>query len=143
MAGAERHEYVTIEHLLLALLDDEDVREIVVACGGQVKALRDELVNFLQNQMPLAEGHAFEEHEESSREEKNGNPVLTLALERLMQRVILRVRAAGRQKAETGMAIVEIFEEDDCHANYFLVKQGLSRQAVMSYFAHEMLPRKG
>ncbi|MCA2962012.1 MAG: ATP-dependent Clp protease ATP-binding subunit ClpA [Silvanigrellales bacterium] len=142
MAGAERHEYVTIEHLLLALLDDEDVREIVVACGGQVKSLRDELVNFLQNHVPPAEGDAFEEPGESAREEKV-NPVLTLALERLMQRVILRVRAAGRQKAETGMAIVEIFEEEDCHANYFLVKQGLSRQAVMSYFAHEMLPRKG
>lgn len=142
MAGAERHEYVTIEHLLLALLDDEDVREIVVACGGQVKALREELVEFLANNVPPAEADAFGEPGESPRQEKV-NPVLTLALERLMQRVILRVRAAGRQKAETGMAIVEIFEEEDCHANYFLVKQGLTRQAVMSYFAHEMLPRKG
>jgi ATP-dependent Clp protease ATP-binding subunit ClpA len=138
MAGSERHEYVTIEHLLLALLDDDDVCEIIVACGGQVKGLREELVVFLRDNSPSSD-----DDEGSPTRDDKSSPVLTLALERLMQRVILRVRAAGRQKAETGMAIVEMFEEDDCHANYFLVKQGLSRQAVMAYFSHELLPRKG
>jgi len=154
LAGAERHEFVTIEHLLLALLDDEDIREIVEACGGKVSVLRRELAGFLQENMPVvprsptnASGLSGEGDEDDARtpiekaRAEAVRPSLTLSLERLMQRVFLRVRASGRQKAETALALIEMFEEDDCHATYYLIKEGLTRQDVMSYFSHELLPR--
>jgi ATP-dependent Clp protease ATP-binding subunit ClpA len=121
------------------LLDDEDVKEIIEACGGNVGELRSDLAQFLHDHgSPSEEEVSAQTHTKG----QGHGPVLTLGLERLMQRVILRVRAAGRQRAETGMAVVEIFEEEDCHAAYFLERQGIARHAVASYFSHELLPRK-
>jgi len=119
-----RHEYLTLEHLLLAILDDPSGADIVVKCGGDVEGLRGELERFLEEQVDeLPEG------------EESG-PDQTLAFQRVLQRAAMHVQAAGRQQMTTGNVIASMFRERDSHAVYLLEKQGVSRFDVINYISH-------
>jgi ATP-dependent Clp protease ATP-binding subunit ClpA len=119
-----RHEYLTLEHLLLAILDDPSGVDIVVKCGGQVEKLRGELERFLD-----------EEVDELPETEESG-PDQTLAFQRVLQRAAMHVQAAGRQQMTTGNVIASMFRERDSHAVYLLEKQGVSRFDVINYISH-------
>ncbi|MGE0547786.1 MAG: ATP-dependent Clp protease ATP-binding subunit ClpA [Kofleriaceae bacterium] len=121
---ARHHEYLTLEHLLLAILDDPSGADIVAKCGGQVDRLRGELERFLQEQV------------DELPEEEESNPDQTLAFQRVLQRAAMHVQAAGRQQMTTGNVIASMFRERDSHAVYLLEKQGVSRFDVINYISH-------
>ncbi|MBX3154830.1 MAG: ATP-dependent Clp protease ATP-binding subunit ClpA [Deltaproteobacteria bacterium] len=121
---ARRHEYLTLEHLLLSILDDPGGADIVVKCGGEVDRLRGELETFLE-----------EEVDELPEGEESG-PDQTLAFQRVLQRAAMHVQAAGRQQMTTGNVIASMFRERDSHAVYLLEKQGVSRFDVINYISH-------
>jgi len=119
-----RHEYLTLEHLLLSILDDPSGADIVVKCGGDVEKLRGDLERFLG-----------EEVDELPEGEESG-PDQTLAFQRVLQRAAMHVQAAGRQQMTTGNVIASMFRERDSHAVYLLEKQGVSRFDVINYISH-------
>src|SRR6478735_2143784 len=106
---ARRHEYLTLEHLLLAMLDDPSGADIVAKCGGDVEGLPD--------------------GEESG-------PDQTLAFQRVLQRAAMHVQAAGRTQMTTGNVLASMFRERDSHAVYLLEKQGITRFDVINYISH-------
>ncbi len=119
-----RHEYLTLEHLLLSILDDPSGSDIVVKCGGNVDALRGDLERFLVDEIDeLPEG-------------EDSGPDQTLAFQRVLQRAAMHVQAAGRQQMTTGNVIASMFRERDSHAVYLLEKQGVSRFDVINYISH-------
>ncbi len=118
------HEYLTLEHLLLSILDDPTGADVVTKCGGDVEALRGDLERFLDEQLDeLPEG------------EESG-PDQTLAFQRVLQRAAMHVQAAGRQQMTTGNVLASMFRERDSHAVYLLEKQGVSRFDVINYISH-------
>jgi ATP-dependent Clp protease ATP-binding subunit ClpA len=119
-----RHEYLTLEHLLLSILDDPSGVDIVTKCGGDVERLRGDLERFLD-----------EEVDELPEGEESG-PDQTLAFQRVLQRAAMHVQAAGRQQMTTGNVIASMFRERDSHAVYLLEKQGVSRFDVINYISH-------
>ncbi len=121
---ARRHEYLTLEHLLLSILDDPTGADIVTKCAGDVEKLRGELERFLDEQVDeLPDG------------EESG-PDQTLAFQRVLQRAAMHVQAAGRQQMSTGNVLASMFRERDSHAVYLLEKQGVSRFDVINYISH-------
>ncbi|HEX4492786.1 MAG TPA: ATP-dependent Clp protease ATP-binding subunit ClpA [Acidimicrobiia bacterium] len=119
-----RHEYITLEHLLLAMLDDPSGRDIVIKCGGDIEALRGELERFLDEEVEeLPDG------EESA-------PDQTIAFQRVLQRAVVHVQSAGRQQMTTGNVLASMFREKDSHAVYLLEKQGVTRFDVINYISH-------
>jgi len=119
-----RHEYLTLEHLLLSILDDPSGADIVTKCGGDVENLRGDLERFLDEQVDeLPDG------------EESG-PDQTLAFQRVLQRAAMHVQAAGRQQMTTGNVLASMFRERDSHAVYLLEKQGVSRFDVINYISH-------
>src|SRR3954463_2472321 len=121
---SRRHEYLTLEHLLLSILDDPSGVDIVVKCAGDVEKLRGDLDRFLD-----------EEVEELPDGEESG-PDQTVAFQRVLQRAAMHVQAAGRQQMTTGNVIASMFRERDSHAVYLLEKQGVSRFDVINYISH-------
>jgi ATP-dependent Clp protease ATP-binding subunit ClpA len=121
---SRRHEYLTLEHLLLSILDDPSGIDIVVKCGGNIDKLRGDLERFLDQEVDeLPEG------------EESG-PDQTLAFQRVLQRAAMHVQAAGRQQMTTGNVLASMFRERDSHAVYLLEKQGVSRFDVINYISH-------
>lgn len=125
-ARQSRHEYLTLEHLLLALLDNPLALDVLKACEANVLELREDLSRFIMQNIPVADGS----------EEVDTQP--TLGFQRVMQRAIMHVQSSGNEKNEvTGVeALVAMFGEKDSHAVYFLNKQGIERVDVTQYVAH-------
>jgi ATP-dependent Clp protease ATP-binding subunit ClpA len=119
-----RHEYLTLEHLLLSILDDPSGADVITKCSGDVEKLRGELERFLD-----------EEVEELPDGEESG-PDQTLAFQRVLQRAAMHVQAAGRQQMTTGNVLASMFRERDSHAVYLLEKQGVTRFDVINYISH-------
>src|SRR5580698_7061133 len=119
-----RHEYLTLEHLLLAILDDPTGADIVTKCGGDVEKLRGDLERFLDEQIEeLPDGD-------------DSGPDQTLALQRVLHRAAMHVQAAGRTQMTTGNVLASMFRERDSHAVYLLEKQGITRFDVINYISH-------
>jgi ATP-dependent Clp protease ATP-binding subunit ClpA len=119
-----RHEYLTLEHLLLSVLDDPTGADIITKCGGDVEKLRGDLERFLDEQV-----------EELPDGEESG-PDQTLAFQRVLQRAAMHVQAAGRTQMTTGNVLASMFRERDSHAVYLLEKQGITRFDVINYISH-------
>src|SRR6185312_8419438 len=119
-----RHEYLTLEHLLLSILDDPSGADIVNKCGGDTEKLRGELERFLDEQV-----------EELPEGEETG-PDQTLAFQRVLQRAAMHVQGAGRAQMTTGNLIVAMYRERDSHAVYVLEKHGITRFDVINYISH-------
>ncbi len=119
-----RHEYLTLEHLLLSILDDPTGADIVTKCGGDTEKLRGDLERFLDEQV-----------EELPDGEESG-PDQTLAFQRVLHRASMHVQAAGRQQMTTGNVLASMFRERDSHAVYLLEKQGITRFDVINYISH-------
>lgn len=123
-AKRRRHEYLCLEHVLYALLFDEDVADIVRNCGGDVKALRRDLETFFQEQLEqLPEGEEVE-------------PVQTLGFQRVLQRAAAHVQSSGKDVIEGRNLLVALFREENSHALYLLQKQGITRLDVLNYISH-------
>ncbi len=124
LARKQRHEIITVEHLLFALLDDRETRSTIISCGGDVTVLKKLLANYLQNEVPLlVEGS---EHE----------PLPGLGFQRVLQRAIMHVQHAGKKEVRGANVLVAVFSEKESHAVYFLSRQEISRFDVVNYIAH-------
>ena len=123
-ARQKRHEFITVEHLLLALLDNPSAAEAIRACGGHTEQLRVDLVQFITDHSPVVAGSG----------DIDTQP--TLGFQRVIQRAILHVQSSGKKEVNGASVLVAIYGEKDSHAVYFLQKQGISRLDVVNYIAH-------
>ncbi len=123
-AHDKRHEYITVEHLLLAMLDNPSAVEVLKACGGNLDQLRRELVQFLDETTPLlAPG-------------MNRETQPTLGFQRVLQRAVFHVQSSGKKEVTGANILVAIFSEQDSHAVYLLHKQDITRLDVVNFIAH-------
>jgi ATP-dependent Clp protease ATP-binding subunit ClpA len=118
------HEYLTLEHLLYALMLEEVGRDVLVNCGVNVIRLKHQLERF------------FIDHMEILPENQAGEVVQTLGVQRVLQRAIMQMQSAGKSKVGVGDVLAAIFEEDDSYAVYFLKSHGVSRLDVLEYISH-------
>ncbi|MCK9984560.1 MAG: ATP-dependent Clp protease ATP-binding subunit ClpA [Azoarcus sp.] len=123
-ARQKRHEFITVEHLLLALLDNPSAAEVLRACAANVEELRRELTNFINEHTPKVEGT----------DEIDTQP--TLGFQRVIQRAILHVQSSGKKEVTGANVLVAIFGEKDSHAVYFLQRQNISRLDVVNFISH-------
>jgi len=125
-ARQQRHEFITVEHLLLALLDNPSAAEVLKACAANIDDLRKSLTTFIKDNTPQVAGT----------DEVDTQP--TLGFQRVIQRAIMHVQSTGNGKKEVTGAnvLVAIFGEKDSHAVYYLHQQGVTRLDVVNFIAH-------
>jgi len=123
-ARQKRHEFITVEHLLLALLDNPTAAEVLRACAANIDELRKSLGGFVAEHTPTVAGT----------EEIDTQP--TLGFQRVIQRAILHVQSSGKKEVTGANVLVAIFGEKDSHAVYFLHQQGITRLDVVNFISH-------
>ncbi|NDE40957.1 MAG: AAA family ATPase, partial [Betaproteobacteria bacterium] len=125
-ARQQRHEFITVEHLLQALLDNPSAAEVLRACSANIDDLRKSLANFIKDNTPQVAGT----------DDVDTQP--TLGFQRVIQRAIMHVQSTGSGKKEVTGAnvLVAIFGEKDSHAVYYLHQQGVTRLDVVNFIAH-------
>ena len=123
-AREQNHEFMTVEHLLLALLDNDSASGILRACGANLDTLRKEITRFLSETTPLM----------PQDDERETQP--TLGFQRVLQRAVFHVQSSGKQEVSGANVLVAIFSEQDSQAVYFLKKQDISRLEVVNYISH-------
>ena len=126
LAGASerRHEYATLEHLLLALVDDEDAAQVMAACGVDIDELGEAVRQYLDQEY------------QSLKTEDDGDPQPTAGFQRVIQRAILHVQSSGKDTVTGANVLVALFSERDSYAVYFLQQQDMSRLDAVSYISH-------
>ncbi|MDY6980633.1 MAG: AAA family ATPase, partial [Pseudomonadota bacterium] len=123
-AREQQHEFMTVEHLLLALLDNPSAIEVLKACGANIEALRQDLDKFLSETTPLLPPH----------DDRETQP--TLGFQRVLQRAVFHVQSSGKQEVSGANVLVAIFSEQESQAVYFLKKQDVSRLEVVNFLSH-------
>ena len=118
------HDYVTLEHLLFALLNDRTASNVIYNCGGNIDSLRQELEQF------------FGEQKESLQREQGELPEQTVMLRRVLQYALLQVQASEQKEVNGGNILAALFHAERSHAVYLLEKQGITRLAVLNYISH-------
>ena len=122
-ARQKRHEFITVEHLLLAMLDNPSAAEVLRACAANVEELRKLLTDFINEHTPVVSG-----------EDVDTQP--TLGFQRVIQRAILHVQSSGKKEVTGANVLVTIFGEKDSHAVYFLHQKGVTRLDVVNFISH-------
>ncbi len=124
-ARSKRHEFMTVEHLLLALLDNEAAREVLVACDCDFEKMAKELADYIDANMPLLpEGD----------DERETQP--TLGFQRVLQRAVFHVQSSGKREVGGANVLVAIFSEQESHAVFVLEQQDISRINVVNFITH-------
>ena len=123
-AREQRHEFLTVEHLLLALLDNPSATRVLRSCGANLNALYTELTHFIAENSPLLELD----------DERETQP--TLGFQRVLQRAVFHVQSSGKKEVSGANVLVAIFGERESHAAYFLSLQNIARIDVVNYIAH-------
>ena len=123
-ARQKRHELITVEHLLLAMLDNPSAAEVLKACGSNIDVLRNELTQYIDDHTPTISGE----------DEVDTQP--TLGFQRVIQRAMLHVQSSGKKEVNGANVLVAIYGEKDSHAVYFLHQQGVTRLDVVNFIAH-------
>jgi ATP-dependent Clp protease ATP-binding subunit ClpA len=124
-ARDKRHEFMTVEHLLLALLDNDAARETLKACQADIEVMRQELDTFIDQTTPL-----IPENDET----RETQP--TLSFQRVLQRAVFHVQSSGRNEVSGANVLVAIFSEQESHAAYLLKKHDVSRLDIVNYISH-------
>lgn len=124
-ARDKRHEFMTVEHLLLALLENDAAREALQACQADIDALRSELDIFIDQTTPL-----IPENDET----RETQP--TLSFQRVLQRAVFHVQSSGRSEVTGANVLVAIFSEQESHAAYLLKKNDISRLDIVNFISH-------
>jgi len=125
-ARKKRHEFMTVEHLLLALLDNDVASSVLLACGADIPKLRIELADFVEATTPL-----IPEDDESSRDTQP-----TLGFQRVLQRAVFHVQSSGKREVTGANVLVAIFSELESQAVYLLKQQDIARIDVVNYITH-------
>src|SRR2546428_6120841 len=119
-----RHEYVTLEHLLYALLHDREVADVVRQCGGDIPLLKKQLDDFLNRTL------------EKLPDDAEVQPVLTAMLQRVVQYAQLHAQSSGRKEVDTGQMLAALFQAERSQAVYLLRSQGVNKLDVLTYLSH-------
>src|ERR671918_1273689 len=123
-AQRRRHEYVCLEHLLYALLQDKDAKGAIINCGGDIDQLRKSLDEFFNGQL------------ETLPEGLNQEPQQTLSFHRVLQRAVIHAQSAEKKEITGGNLLIAMFREPDSYAVYLLEQQGITRFDVVNYVSH-------
>ena len=124
-AREKRHEFMTVEHLLLALLDNEAALQVLSACGSDLSDLKAELIEFVDSTTPLIP---------ASDGEQETQP--TLGFQRVLQRAVFHVQSSGKKEVTGANVLVAIFSEQESQAVYLLKKQNVARIDIVNYISH-------
>lgn len=139
-AKDNRHEFVSLEHILLSLTKDGEVIEILKACDADLAQLTKDLEGFLEKHCPRVKFQKAEGDDVygdgSSIGPDTWKPEFTLACHRLLQRAVIQVQSAGRDMVTTGNVLVALYNEKDSHAVFFLEQQGVTQFDVINYLSH-------
>jgi ATP-dependent Clp protease ATP-binding subunit ClpA len=131
LASERRHEYATLEHLLLALIDDSDAAAVMRACNVDLEALRKTVVQYIDTEL---ENIVVEGHEEAKP---------TAGFQRVVQRAVIHVQSSGRDEVTGANVLVAIFAERETHAAFFLQEQDMTRYDAVNYISHGIAKRPG
>lgn len=130
-ANDRAQEYATLEHLLLALTDDEDAASVMKACNVDLKALRDNLTDYIDTELSnLVTGY-------------NEDSKPTAGFQRVIQRAVIHVQSSGREEVTGANVLVAIFAERESHAAYFLQEQDMTRYDAVNFISHGIAKRAG
>lgn len=124
-ARSHRHEFMTVEHLLLALLDNNAALEVLSACGADIEDLRSSLLDFIDDTTPLI-----------SEDDPDRDTQPTLGFQRVLQRAVFHVQSSGKREVTGGNVLVAIFSEQESQAVYFLASQNVHRLDVVNFISH-------
>jgi len=131
LANARSHEYATLEHLLLALVEDPDASTVMSACGVNLEALAASLTTYI-------------DHDLAALAVSNGEDAKpTAGFQRVIQRAVIHVQSSGREEVTGANVLVAIFSERESHAAYFLQEQDMSRYDAVNYIAHGIAKKAG
>src|SRR6188768_3529357 len=123
-AKSRRHEYVSLEHLLYALLRDRDGKSAIVACGGDVERLNKSLEEFFEGQMEKLPAGL------------DRDPQQTLSFHRVLQRAVIHAQSAERKEVNGANLLIAMYREPDSYAVYLLEEQGITRFDLVNYVSH-------
>src|SRR6187401_3615645 len=123
-ARQKQHEFITVEHLLLAMLDNPSAAEVLKACGVDLDELRGVLSDFIQEHTPRLAPHS------------DADTQPTQGFQRVIQRAILHVQSSGKKEVTGANVLVAVFGEKESHAVYFLNQRGVTRLDVVNYISH-------
>jgi ATP-dependent Clp protease ATP-binding subunit ClpA len=123
-ARQKRHEFISVEHLLMAMLDNPSAAEVLRACGANIDVMREQLGAFIEEHTPKVAGE----------DEVDTQP--TLGFQRVIQRAILHVQSSGKKEVTGANVLVAVFGEKDSHAVYFLSQQGVTRLDIVNFISH-------
>lgn len=124
-AKDKRHEFMTVEHLLLALLDNPSAGNVLQACGANIESLRRDLIDFIDETTP---GIPKGDHERETQP--------TLGFQRVLQRAVFHVQSAGKTEVTGANVLAAIFSEQESQAVYFLRRENITRLDVINYISH-------
>src|SRR3954447_10565107 len=131
LANERHHEYATLEHLLLALIDDQDGAAVMRACNVDLDKLRRSLIGYLESEL------------ENLVSEGNEDSKPTAGFQRVIQRAVIHVQSSGREEVTGANVLVAIFAERESHAAYFLQEQDMTRYDAVNYISHGIAKRAG
>jgi ATP-dependent Clp protease ATP-binding subunit ClpA len=136
-ARAKRHEFVTVEHLLIALLENSSALEVLKACGANINRLRSNLVEFIDRTTPVIPAHVHD---------RDTQP--TLGFQRVLQRAVFHVQSSGKTEVTGANVLAAIFSEQESQSVYLIRQENVSRLDVINYISHgttkpRMIPRGG
>lgn len=123
-ANERRHEFATLEHLLLALLEDPDAKAVLRACNVDLNRLKDDLLDYIDNELSNMISN------------RQSDPQPTAGFHRVVQRAAIHVQSAGREEVTGANILVALFAERESHAVYYLQTQGVSRLDIVNYISH-------
>jgi ATP-dependent Clp protease ATP-binding subunit ClpA len=130
-ANQRKHEYATLEHLLLSLVDDEDAASVMRACDVDLGSLRTTLTNYVDNELRSL---VVDDGEDAKP---------TAGFQRVIQRAVIHVQSSGREEVTGANVLVAIFSERESHAAYFLQEQDMTRYDAVNYIAHGIAKKAG
>src|SRR3990172_2023232 len=123
-AREKRHEFITVEHLLAALLNNPTAARVIRACGGNIDELRKTLGSFLAENVPILPPSS------------KADTQPTIGFQRVIQRAVLHVQGVGKKEVTGANVLIAIFGEKESHAVYFLHKQNISRFDIVNFVSH-------
>ena len=133
-AANRKHAFFCVEHLLYALLFDEEIAEIIKNCGGSAPAIKRDLEGFFEKHVEKVDFNGAAQEDEP----REMGPIQTPAIQRVLQRAILQMNSAGKDVVTGKDVLAQIFFEKETHAAYFLAKQDIQRMDVINFISHGM-----
>ena len=130
-AKSRHHEYLTIEHILYAVIHDELGSEIITGCGGNISRLKSSLEKFFLENVP------------QNKEDADLYPQPTVGFQKVFQRALLHSSSASKKETDAGDVLASVFLEEDSHAVYLLESEGIGRLDVLNYISHGMIKTPG